>query len=97
LKRAVSVETGKRLSLKLAFFPHREPPKTHIEHPEAATAVAEWHKGNGRPLSPPRPTQMLVPSAQLSHPETDSSQPSVEIALSGGGDGSEGKVPAAQA
>ncbi|EDL25754.1 RIKEN cDNA 2310030G06, isoform CRA_a [Mus musculus] len=22
-----------------------EPPKTHIEHPEAATAVAEWHKG----------------------------------------------------
>lgn len=45
MKRAVSVETGKRLSLKLAFFPHREPPKTHIEHPEAATAVAEWHKG----------------------------------------------------
>lgn len=24
---------------------NREPPKTHIEHPEAATAVAEWHKG----------------------------------------------------
>lgn len=51
LRKHSKLESGQRLAApELPIdFPeekqNREPPKTHIEHPEAATAVAEWHKG----------------------------------------------------